>query len=163
MEGNQVNGSDGSVRKPRSWSKSLYNRAVEFHGHGGPFMVVGLRMGLLALRTLDSPGWFDLNCRAWIKLSPPDSCVIDGLQSSTGCTMGKQNITVEEGKGVTSEFKLGSSVLRLSLKPDILSMIRVDLASGHGMNAKNADDDGLIMEKLIKARDEVLFSISEFE
>ena len=163
MERIQVKDGNGSVRKPRSWSKSLYSRTVEFHGHGGPFMVVGLRMGLLALRALDSPGWFDLSCRASLRLSPPDSCVVDGLQTSTGCTMGKRNITVEEGEGVTSEFKFGGRVLRVSLKPDILSMIRADLASDHGTKAEDAHQEGSIMEKLIKARDEALFSINELE
>lgn len=30
--------------KQRSWSQGLLDRAIEFHGHGGPFMVVGLRI-----------------------------------------------------------------------------------------------------------------------
>jgi hypothetical protein len=77
--------------------------------------------------------------------------------------MGKRNITVEEGEGVTSEFKFGSHVLRLSLKPDILSMIRADLASDHGTEAKDANEDSPIIEKLIKAKDEALFSIDELE
>jgi len=34
------------AQKQKSWSKELLERASEFHGHGGPFMVVGLRMGL---------------------------------------------------------------------------------------------------------------------
>lgn len=163
MERIQVKEGNGSVRKPRSWSKSLYRRAVEFHGHGGPFMVVGLRRGLLALRTLDSPDWLDLSCRARLRSSPPDSCVVDGLQSSTSCTMGKQNIIVEEGEGVTSEFKFGSRVLRVFLKPDSLSMIRADLASDHGTKAEDAHQEDSIIEKLIKARDEALFSINELE
>jgi formylmethanofuran dehydrogenase subunit E len=133
---------------------------VELHGHGGPFMVIGLRMGLLALRTLDSPGWFNLNCIARLNLSPPDSCVIDGLQSSTGCTLGKRNIEVEEGEGVASEFRFGSRVLRLSLKPDILSKIRNDPASDHWIESGDEYEEDSIMDKLIKARDETLFDIS---
>ena len=119
--------------RSREWSDALYDKAVEFHGHGGPFMVVGLRMGLLALRVLDSPGWFGLSCRVRLRMCPLDSCVVDGLQSSTGCTMGKRNIVVEEGDGVSSEFKTGEKVLRVFLRPDVLSMMRVDLASDHGV------------------------------
>ncbi len=74
--------------------------------------------------------------------------------------MGKRNIELEEGEGVASEFKFGSRVLRLSLKPDILSMIRDDLASDHGMKTKDTNEDSRIMEKLIKASDEALFGIS---
>jgi len=125
-------------------------------------MVIGLKMGLLALKTLDSPGWFNLNCKARLRLSPPDSCVIDGLQSSTGCTLGKRKIEVEEGEGVTSEFKFGNRVLRLSLKPEILNMIRSDPESDHWMEYEDEYEEDSIFEKLIKARDEALFDISTF-
>lgn len=77
--------------KQREWSEDLLHRAISFHGHGGPFLVVGLQMGLAALRMLEASGLFDLCCSVKLR-SPPDSCVIDGIQFSTGCTMGKCNI-----------------------------------------------------------------------
>ena len=67
-------------------------------------MTVGLRMGLYALEDLDCKGWFDVSCRVALRWRPPDSCVIDGIQSSTGCTMGKRNIEVVEGDGVSATF-----------------------------------------------------------
>lgn len=45
--------------KQRTWSKELYEKASEFHGHGGPFMIVGLRMGLLGIRLWDMRGKFE--------------------------------------------------------------------------------------------------------
>jgi formylmethanofuran dehydrogenase subunit E len=42
--------------KTRELSEELVLRAGEFHGHGGPFLVIGLRMGLRALRDLDASG-----------------------------------------------------------------------------------------------------------
>ena len=45
--------------KNRRLDHNLEEKAIEFHGHGGPFMVIGLRMGTLALRLLDAHGWFD--------------------------------------------------------------------------------------------------------
>jgi len=53
---------DTKMWKQRAWSEDLLNRAIEFHGHGCPFMVIGLKIGLAALRTLDLKGWFDVNC-----------------------------------------------------------------------------------------------------
>ena len=67
------------VQKQKRWSEELLERASEFHGHGGPFMVVGLRMGLEALRRLCASGWFDIRCRVELNWRPPDSCVIDGI------------------------------------------------------------------------------------
>lgn len=31
----------------------ILKRAAEFHGHLGPFLVIGVRMGLIGLRELD--------------------------------------------------------------------------------------------------------------
>jgi len=68
-------------------------------------MAAGLRMGIIALKTLDARGWFGIKCIARLHWSPPDSCVIDGLQVSTGCTMGKHNISVKERDDVSAEFE----------------------------------------------------------
>jgi formylmethanofuran dehydrogenase subunit E len=114
------------VEKPKEtcWSEDLFERAVEFHGHGGPFMVVGLRMGLTALRELGAGGWFDIRCRVELIWRPPDSCVIDGIQSSTGCTMGKRNIEVAEKDGIAAEFSKGERSVRITLKSEVLEKIR---------------------------------------
>jgi len=118
--------------KPRAWSQELYERAVEFHGHGGPFMVIGLRMGLYSLERLDAKGWFDMRCRAMVRWRPPDSCVIDGLQVSTGCTTGKHNMEVEEGEGVAAEFRKGEESLVLRLREEVLLRVRETLSEEDG-------------------------------
>ena len=110
--------------KQRTLDESLESRAIEFHGHDGPFMTIGLRMGLTALEMLDCKGWFDLNCEVRLNWCPPDSCVIDGIQSSTGCTMGKRNISVVEQPGVEAVFTSKEKTLRLKLKDDIIEKIK---------------------------------------
>jgi formylmethanofuran dehydrogenase subunit E len=40
--------------KQRMYTKELEEAAVRLHGQGGPFMVIGLRMGLEALKILDA-------------------------------------------------------------------------------------------------------------
>lgn len=141
--------------KGREWSTGLLDRAVEFHGHGGPFMVVGLRMGLAALRRLDARGWFDLRCRAELRGGPPGSCVIDGIQCSTGCTMGKHNIDVEEREGVAAEFTKSGGHLRIALRREVLERIRGALAEGGEEPVKS------LMAELIKAPEAELFEISQ--
>jgi len=37
--------------KTREWSEALQDKAVEFHGHGGPFMIIGLRMKFKTVAT----------------------------------------------------------------------------------------------------------------
>ena len=138
--------------KGRVLDEGLERRAVEFHGHGGPFMTVGLRMGLYALERLDCRGWFDLSCRVALRWRPPDSCVIDGIQSSTGCTMGKHNIEVVEGDGVSAVFTSEGGSLALRLRDEVLKKLRDDL-----------DDEGATLELmgwLGEAAAEDLFEVS---
>jgi formylmethanofuran dehydrogenase subunit E len=70
-----------------------------FHGHLGPYVVLGYRMGRIALEELDSTGHFDLSVTVHSELSPPRSCLIDGIQLGSGCTLGKRNIEVRETTG----------------------------------------------------------------
>ena len=113
--------------KQRTYDSTLEERAIEFHGHDGPYMIIGLRMGLTALEQLNCNGWFDLECEVRLKWNPPDSCVIDGIQSSTGCTMGKKNINVVEEPGITAIFKSGENELTLVLKSEVISQIKREM------------------------------------
>ena len=135
--------------KQKSWSEELLERASEFHGHGGPFMVVGLRMGLEALRRLGASGWFDVRCRVELNWRPPDSCVIDGIQVSTGCTMGKHNIEVSDAEGVAAEFYKSDDRLRLVLRNEVLDRMRMTLATG--------EDAAPLVEETAKADPSDLF------
>lgn len=137
--------------KQRKLSEALLGKAVEFHGHGGPFMVVGLRMGLTALNRLDAHGWLDLRCCIKLRLRRPTSCVIDGIQSSTGCTMGKCNIEVEEGEGIAAEFSKRDENLIIVLKQGVLEKVLGTLAEGREEQVKS------LMAGLIEASDNDLF------
>ena len=139
--------------KPRTWSKELYDKAAEFHGHGGPFIIVGLRMGLTALRRLDAFGWFNISCTAELKHEPPISCVIDGIQSSTGCTMGKNNICVKDSPGVAATFTSGDKTLRVELKEEMLKTIRAE------MNTEQETKQ--LMEQIRRKTDQELFTFTE--
>ena len=117
-------------------------------------MVVGLRMGLMALEKLDAHGWFDLSCRARLHWKPPDSCVIDGIQISSGCTMGKHNIEVEEHEGILVGFTRGDRKLEIGLRTEILERIRGALASN--------DEDAVrtMMSELIEASEGDIFKVA---
>jgi formylmethanofuran dehydrogenase subunit E len=122
-----------STPKDREWSEGLYQSAVEFHGHGGPFMVIGLRMGMTALEMLDAGGWFGIRCRAMLRWRPPDSCVLDGIQISTGCTTGKHNLDIVERDGVAAEFRADEKTLLIRVRDHVLAKIGHELAEeDHG-------------------------------
>ena len=140
--------------KTRVYCKELEERAIEFHGHGGPFMIVGLRMGLSALNHLDAKGWFGLNCVVKLNWAPPDSCVIDGIQSSTGCTMGKRNIQVDEMNGVSACFSFKKNEVTLTVREDVLMKIKSVFDEGdevvnHYMDWLTEADESLLFEVVL--------------
>jgi len=95
----------------------LIERGTHLHGHLGPFLIAGIRMGLLALELLDSPGYFGIEAESQTGTVTPLSCLTDGVQIGSGCTLGKGNIRVtderrprvhfsdETGKRVTIELR----------------------------------------------------------
>jgi formylmethanofuran dehydrogenase subunit E len=95
----------------------LIERGTHLHGHLGPFLIAGIRMGLLALELLDSPGYFGIEAESQTGTITPLSCLTDGVQIGSGCTLGKGNIRVtderrprvhfsdETGKRVTIELR----------------------------------------------------------
>ena len=137
--------------KCREWYDKLLKRGIEFHGHGGPFLVVGLRMGLAALKQLDAKGWFDLRCRVFLNWRPPDSCVVDGIQTTTGCTMGKRNIEIEEGDGIKANFTKEGSRLKIVLKQRMLDRLRA---------AQTDEEVKTLIAELMDAPDKGLFDLS---
>lgn len=100
-------------------SEEFLSRAIEFHGHLGPYLVLGLRAGLYANQIL---GRDPMKTEAFIrtKPTPPQSCFADGVQLSTGCTFGKGNISLSEGEGLLVTFKKNNQELTLTLKKEIV-------------------------------------------
>lgn len=100
-------------------TEEYLSKAIEFHGHLGPYLVLGLRAGLYANQIL---GKDPMETEAFIKskTTPPESCFVDGVQFSTGCTFGKGNISLEEGQGLKVTFKKDNKKLILRLKKEII-------------------------------------------
>jgi len=78
--------------------------AEKFHGHLGPYLVLGLLAGKLALRELGAKKYFGLDVKVYGANKKPKSCLIDGLQLSTGATYGKGNIVKFNGSMIKLEF-----------------------------------------------------------
>jgi len=65
-----------------------------FHGHLGPYAVLGYKMGRIACEKLGSDP-FDKHVTVFTGTTPPISCLVDGIQIGSGCTLGKGNISVK--------------------------------------------------------------------
>lgn len=104
--------------------KNLVQRAAEFHGHLGPYLVLGLRAGLTATNML---GYAPLESNAEVEthLATPQSCFIDGVQFSSGCTLGKMNIKIREDATLSAvTFHRGGRRIRVKVKDRVLERLR---------------------------------------
>jgi formylmethanofuran dehydrogenase subunit E len=108
-------------------TKSLVRKAKEFHGHLGPFLTMGVRMGQIGLRELDISEQTS-SLRVLLKVLPdvPYSCVVDGLQISTKCTVGNQKLSIENAEKIEAKFKdlnKGKSVTVLP-QPAVFALLK---------------------------------------
>ena len=74
------------------------SQAVRFHGHLGPFLVLGLKIGNAAIKRLKAKRYFGILVSVEGADKKPKSCLIDGLQLATGATFGKGNIKKRAAK-----------------------------------------------------------------
>jgi formylmethanofuran dehydrogenase subunit E len=87
-----------------------------FHGHLGVYVTLGLRMGAIGKRRFGHYKGLTANVRS--RLEPPMRCVLDGIQFSSGCTMGKGNIALESGSDPEVTFEKEGHRLRITLRPE---------------------------------------------
>jgi len=97
--------------KKRSSTQGLLKAGVDFHGHLGPYLVLGLRMGMVAVEMLKPKGLHELSATVWTETSPPQSCILDGIQVSSSCTLGKGNIRVKESRRTKARFRKGNRIV----------------------------------------------------
>lgn len=108
-------------------SDELIKQVQEFHGHLGPFLILGVKAGLLA-NSLIGKDYFKTTAIVLADLNPPRSCFVDGIQFVTGCTMGKRNIKLRKSKNLSVLFIKEGKKLRLKLKDTVLESIK-DISS----------------------------------
>jgi formylmethanofuran dehydrogenase subunit E len=111
--------------------KITINEAIKFHGHLGPYLVLGLKAGELALKRLGVKKYFGLIVKVYGATQKPKSCLIDGLQLSTGTTYGKGNIEKFNGNKIMVEArrKEGNRKVRIELTHDLIN--RLEAAKTH--------------------------------
>ena len=129
-------------------------QAVDFHGHLGPYLVLGLLMGEYGLKKIKANPHFGLEVKVWGAEDRPKSCLIDGLQLSTGCTYGKGNIAQYDGKVIKVSFLNRDRRERLDLLLQDRIIARLESAVDHKSCEKLAGE-------FYKTKPECLFKSSE--
>lgn len=99
----------------------------ELHRHLGIYSIAGAKMGLYA-RELLAARLDEVRVHSLIGLQPPFSCLNDGLQISTGATLGQGTITVsEEFAQAGAVFSTDQKTVKLTLKPEYLAWVKAEI------------------------------------
>jgi pyrimidine-specific ribonucleoside hydrolase len=100
----------------------------ELHRHLGIISILGAKMGIRA-RELLGADLDALEVASLAGLEPPMSCLNDGLQTSTGASLGRGTIRVEQGEPrAAAEFRdRAGRRLRLAVRPEVLARLQKDI------------------------------------
>jgi len=100
----------------------------EIHGHTGIYSIIGAKMGIRACEYFNI-GVNNLTVTSFAGNSPPLSCLNDGIQISTGATIGQGLITISDtiSKIPSALFEFNGQIIRISLDPWIATRIRKDI------------------------------------
>lgn len=115
--------------------KAQIEDAVELHGHLGPFLVIGVRMGKAAKQILNPENQPNrrLFASVQVRLRTPFSCTLDGIQSTTQCTIGNQRLKVKESRRkITARFETTPSenTVTITVNPEIVKEVTEGISRG---------------------------------
>jgi len=112
--------------------KTIIEAAAKIHGHLGPFLVLGVKMGEAALKKLGGLQKGSLRVKLKVPLQTPYSCLIDGVQTATQCTVGNRKLELENSDEnfIAGYFKNEDSddVLVIRVKPHIIEALMTEMA-----------------------------------
>lgn len=101
---------------------------MELHRHVGVYALIGAKMGVRA-REYFGAGVDELNVITYAGLTPPFSCLNDGLQVSTGATLGHGLIRVAENNIAEpkAEFEYLGQKIIINLKEEYRNRIKQEI------------------------------------
>ncbi len=122
-----------------------------FHGHLGPYVLAGVRLGRHAIAKLAAERHFGVEAEVYCPDAPPPSCFMDGIQWSTGCTLGKRNIRhhLADVVEVRLTNRHTGRSLRLRLRAQAIHCA-IEVMKEHGDEVAAAALDALADEELLE-------------
>lgn len=114
----------------------ILRKAEDMHGHLGPFLALGVRMSLAGVRNLETKeGNPQLYTTVELEYKVPFSCMLDGIQTVTKCTLGNKRLTWKDSKEFKATFTLKDSgqQVEVGVKPALVKELR------HSLEKKPSD------------------------
>lgn len=103
----------------------------EFHEHLGIYSIIGAKMGIKA-RDIFNVGIDELIITSYSGNKPPLSCLTDGLQTSTGGTLGHGTITISDDRNLRPEatFFFIDIICSIKLKDKYIQTVKSEIDKG---------------------------------
>ena len=113
----------------------------EIHGHTGIYSIIGAKMGVRAMEYFNV-GINNMTVITFAGSKPPLSCFNDGIQISTGATIGQGLITVSDSISdiPTAIFEFNNQKVIIALKPEYAEQMKKEIKIG-------VETHGLLTEK----------------
>jgi pyrimidine-specific ribonucleoside hydrolase len=121
----------------------------EFHTHLGIYSIIGAKMGLKA-REYFGVGLDELSVTSFAGSTPPISCLSDGLQVSTGATLGHGTIAVAKTPSPKprAAFTHNDTTVLLQLKQQYCDMVKQDIKRGVEQHGLESEEYWLFVRRL---------------
>jgi len=132
---------------PAEWKAiSLTN---EIHGHTGIYSIIGAKMGIRAMDYFNV-GINNLSVTTFAGNDPPLSCFNDGIQISTGATIGQGLITISDSISEipSAIFEFNGRKVRISATPEIAEQMQREIRYGVNTYGSLTDPYWLYIEDL---------------
>ncbi|MGC8669303.1 MAG: FmdE family protein [Chthonomonadales bacterium] len=153
-------------------TKVFYNPpdwAFQFHGHKCPFMPLGYRMGILALKRLGVEREKDHTLRVFLEIGEghPQTCMGDGIQVATGATFAKGLMEKTYwGKLAATFWYPGKTPVRYVLKTAFLDHFgRFEFFALRKTGIEPSQIDPAVTQEVIdwtlSLKDEDIYAVSE--
>jgi formylmethanofuran dehydrogenase subunit E len=130
------------------------SEAIKFHGHLGPYLILGILAGEFSLKKIGAKKHFGLEVKVYGARQKPKSCLIDGLQLSTGATFGKGNIYKLKGKRTKILIRNLKNNKEVAISFQPLLVERLNALKGH----RDSED---FARELLRISIEDLFQVKE--
>ncbi len=121
----------------------------EIHGHTGIYSIIGAKMGIRAMEFFNV-GVNNLTISTFAGHEPPLSCFNDGIQISSGATIGQGLITISDMvlSIPTIDAEFFNRKIRISVKPEIAAQMQEEIKYGVQTYGPLTDAYWLYIEKL---------------
>jgi pyrimidine-specific ribonucleoside hydrolase len=103
----------------------------EIHGHTGIYSIIGAKMGVRAMEYFNV-GVNNMYVTTFAGKKPPLSCFNDGIQISTGATIGQGLISISDSVSniPSAMFEFNNQKIQVSLKEEIARQMQNEIKYG---------------------------------